>query len=268
MVVLFREASASCGVAGGTELSQLAGRRTPSRVVLGASGHTLSKKARRGDERTIVPFAEAVPGPAAERARVDVPIMVNGAWVTATLVAFHGLVDPAEHLALVFGQNLAGRPLVRIHSECLTGDVFASTRCDCGPQLRETIGRLVEAGGVLLYLRQEGRGIGLYAKLDAYRLQDEGLDTYEANRRLGFPEDMRDYRVAVQMLRALGIHSVRLLTNNPDKVSALRRWGIDVAEVIPTGVHVTERNHRYLQAKARYAGHGLPLLETRPPEEG
>lgn len=199
--------------------------------------------------------------------RVDVPIHVGGRWVTTTLVTFRGLVDAGEHVALLFAPTRE-QPLVRVHSECLTGDVFGSGRCDCGPQLREAVHRLVQAGGVLLYLRQEGRGIGLYAKLDAYRLQDQGLDTYEANRHLGLPDDMRDYRVAVQMLRALGIGSVLLLTNNPDKVAALRRWGIEVAEVIPTGLHLTERNRRYLLAKAHRAGHGLPLLETWNTEEG
>ena len=121
-------------------------------------------------------------------------------------------------------------PLVRLHSECLTGDVFGSQRCDCGPQLREAVERIADAGGFLLYLRQEGRGIGLYAKLDAYALQDAGLDTYEANLALGFAADERDYTVAAQMLRALGVSRVALLSNNPDKAAQLTGLGITVTE--------------------------------------
>ena len=117
---------------------------------------------------------------------------------------------------------------MRLHSECLTGDVFGSQRCDCGPQLREAVERIATAGGFLLYLRQEGRGIGLYAKLDAYALQDDGLDTYDANLALGFGADERDYTVAAQMLLALGVRRVALLTNNPDKVHQLERLGIEV----------------------------------------
>jgi GTP cyclohydrolase II len=169
------------------------------------------------------------------------------------------LADGAEHLALVFGDPV--RPLVRLHSECLTGDVFGSARCDCGPQLREAVERIDAAGGVLLYLRQEGRGIGLYAKLDAYSLQDAGLDTYQANTALGLPEDARDYTAAAQMLAALGIGEVDLLTNNPDKVRQLRERGVTVAATVPTGVHATPDNLRYLDAKVRHANHTLALPE-------
>jgi GTP cyclohydrolase II len=169
------------------------------------------------------------------------------------------LADGAEHLALVFGDPV--RPLVRLHSECLTGDVFGSARCDCGPQLREAVERIDAAGGVLLYLRQEGRGIGLYAKLDAYALQDAGLDTYQANTALGLPEDARDYTAAAQMLAALGISEVDLLTNNPDKVRQLRDRGVTVAGTVPTGVHATPDNLRYLDAKVRHTNHTLVLPE-------
>ena len=124
-------------------------------------------------------------------------------------------------------------PLVRLHSECLTGDVVGSTGCDCGPQLQETVGRLAEHGGVLLYLRQEGRGIGLYNKIDSYVLQDGGFDTFQANRLLGRGDDEREYGVAADMLRALNLCRVRLLTNNPDKVGQLRAHGIDVVDVVP-----------------------------------
>jgi GTP cyclohydrolase II len=148
---------------------------------------------------------------------------------------------------------------VRVHSECLTGDVFGSDRCDCGPQLREAVERVAAVGGVLLYLRQEGRGIGLYAKLDAYALQDEGLDTYDANLALGYGADERDYTVAAQMLEALGVHRVALLTNNPDKVEQLRGLGVDVAARVPTGVHVNRTNAAYLATKVRRQRHVLEL---------
>jgi len=148
-----------------------------------------------------------------------------------------------------------GLPLVRLHSECLTGDVFGSQRCDCGPQLRESLERISASGGYLLYLRQEGRGIGLYPKLDAYSLQDLGLDTYEANVALGYREDERDYTAAAQMLLALGAGAVALLTNNPDKVAQLRGLGIDVVDRVPTAVHRSAANSRYLAAKSQRAAH-------------
>jgi GTP cyclohydrolase II len=152
-------------------------------------------------------------------------------------------------------------PLVRVHSECLTGDVFGSARCDCGPQLDEALRRVAADGGVVLYLRQEGRGIGLYNKLDAYLLQDDGLDTFEANRRIGRGADERDYTVATEMLSALGITRIRLLTNNPDKVSQLAAHGVTVVEPVRTEVHLTPENLRYLRAKAGVAGHALRLVE-------
>jgi len=145
-------------------------------------------------------------------------------------------------------------PLVRLHSECLTGDVLGSQRCDCGPQLREAVERISESGGYLLYLRQEGRGIGLYNKLDAYALQDSGLDTYEANTALGFGKDERDYTVAAQMLLALGIDDIDLLTNNPDKGAQLEAAGIRVNRQVPTRLHLSPGNGRYLAAKA-WRGH-------------
>jgi GTP cyclohydrolase II len=139
--------------------------------------------------------------------------------VTAEVVTFHGLADGAEHVALVLGDpGPAATALVRLHSECLTGDVFGSARCDCGPQLREAVERIAGTGGVLLYLRQEGRGIGLYNKLDAYALQNQGLDTYQANLALGLPEDARDYTAAAQMLAALadaGTLGVTIATEAP-----------------------------------------------------
>ena len=195
------------------------------------------------------------------RTRVPVPLRFgDGYRVDAELVTFHGLVDGQEHVAIVLGEPAAGSvPLVRLHSECLTGDVFGSARCDCGPQLREAVEQIADRGGVLLYLRQEGRGIGLYNKLDAYALQDQGLDTYEANAALGLPEDDRDYTSAAQMLRALGITRLDLLSNNPDKAEQLRDLGIDVQHRVPTGVFTTPHNVRYLRAKVLQTQHTLPL---------
>lgn len=153
-------------------------------------------------------------------------------------------------------------PLVRLHSECLTGDLLGSARCDCGPQLDEALALLSRRGGALLYLRQEGRGIGLANKLDAYLLQDAGADTFEANRLLGRDDDERDYATAAAMLHALGLTRVLLLTNNPDKERQLRAHGIDVVRSVPTGVHRTPANSAYLEAKAR-SGHRLPLSSAR-----
>jgi GTP cyclohydrolase II len=200
---------------------------------------------------------------ATQRARVRVPLRFHdGYGVDAELVTFHGLVDGQEHLALVLGDPAPGTaPLVRLHSECLTGDVFGSARCDCGPQLREAVERIADRGGILLYLRQEGRGIGLYNKLDAYALQDQGLDTYEANAALGLPEDARDYTAAAQMLTALGVDELDLLSNNPDKAQQLRDLGVGVRGRVPTGVFTTAHNVRYLRAKVLQTQHTLPLAE-------
>lgn len=199
--------------------------------------------------------------PAAVRTKVRVPLRFPDGWGTvADVFTFTGLVDGKEHLALGIGdyENVPV-PLVRPHSECLTGDVFGSQRCDCGPQLREAVERIGERGGYLLYLRQEGRGIGLYAKLDAYALQDGGLDTYEANLALGRGEDERDYSAAAQMLGALGAGRIRLLSNNPDKARQLAALGTEVTERVPTGVHVSDANVRYLRAKVEHTGHTLAL---------
>ena len=187
------------------------------------------------------------------------------------MLTFDGLVDKLDHLALGLGAMARwpvslpatdSVPLVRPHSECLTGDVFGSQRCDCGAQLREAVERIAETGGYLLYLRQEGRGIGLYNKLDAYVLQDAGLDTYQANVALGHEADERDYTAAAQMLHALGSTRVALLTNNPDKIDQLDRLGITVTDQVPTGVHVSATNAGYLAAKVRHGGHTLHLLRS------
>ena len=197
------------------------------------------------------------------RTQVSVPLRFADGYVTeARVFSFDGLVDGREHLTFGLGDVPGGNdrvPLVRPHSECLTGDVFGSERCDCGPQLREAVERIADSGGFLLYLRQEGRGIGLYAKLDAYALQDMGLDTYEANLALGHREDERSYVAAAQMLHALGVSEVALLSNNPDKARQLRRCGVSVAAQVPTGVHLSAANGRYLAAKAQRGAHTLGL---------
>ncbi|MER7670288.1 GTP cyclohydrolase II [Kitasatospora sp. NPDC058162] len=201
------------------------------------------------------------PGSATVRSRVRIPLTFpDGYRADAEVSTFHGLADGAEHLALALGTVPdGGTPLVRLHSECLTGDVFGSDRCDCGPQLRESVERISEAGGYLLYLRQEGRGIGLYNKLDAYALQDSGLDTYDANTALGLPEDGRDYTAAAQMLATLGVEGIDLLSNNPDKAAQLAGLGITVRRRVPTGVHLSASNVRYLTAKVERTGHSIEL---------
>ncbi|HRI01622.1 MAG TPA: GTP cyclohydrolase II [Saprospiraceae bacterium] len=146
-------------------------------------------------------------------------------------------------------------PLVRIHSECLTGDALGSMRCDCGFQLQESLRLIQEEGGLLIYLRQEGRGIGLHEKIQAYRLQDQGLDTVEANLRLGHPADQRNYKEAAQILRHYGIHKARLLTNNPEKLSQLEQEGIQITERIPLVKAMDEFNEKYLQTKKEKFGH-------------
>ena len=164
-----------------------------------------------------------------------------------------------EHVALSMGDLSGPDPvLVRVHSECLTGDAFGSLRCDCGPQLNAALAAVAERGwGCVLYLRQEGRGIGLHAKIQAYHLQDQGADTLDANLMLGHPADGRDYTVAATMLNSLGAGQISLLTNNPDKVEQLRSYGIDVVERIPLVVGVGDDNREYLKTKAERMGHQL-----------
>jgi GTP cyclohydrolase II len=193
------------------------------------------------------------------RRRIRIPLRLADDYsTTATVVSFTGLTDAQQHVALELGQPAATRlPLVRLHSECLTGDVFGSQRCDCGPQLREAFERITKHGGYVLYLRQEGRGIGLYDKLDAYALQDRGLDTYDANLALGHRADERDYTSAAQMLYALGANRIALLSNNPDKGAQLTRLGITIARQVPTALHLTGTNATYLATKARRGGHDL-----------
>ncbi|KKB35006.1 bifunctional 3,4-dihydroxy-2-butanone-4-phosphate synthase/GTP cyclohydrolase II [Bacillus thermotolerans] len=166
-----------------------------------------------------------------------------------------------EHVALIKGEVNDGEPvLVRVHSECLTGDVFGSNRCDCGPQLHAALMQIEKEGrGVLLYMRQEGRGIGLINKMKAYKLQEQGYDTVEANEQLGFADDLRDYGIGAQILRDLGIQEMRLLTNNPRKITGLKGHGLEVVERVPIEMPAKEENRRYLETKIEKLGHYLHI---------
>ena len=170
--------------------------------------------------------------------------------------SYHSKVDGKTHLALVHGTINPEKPvLCRVHSECLTGDVFGSRRCDCGSQLHAAMRRVAQEGGVILYLRQEGRGIGLSAKLHAYKLQEQGYDTVDANIKLGFPPDLRDYGVGAQILRDLGVRHLRLLTNNPLKIQGLSGHGLDVVEHVPISIQPHAENKHYLDTKRDRMGH-------------
>ena len=192
-------------------------------------------------------------------ARAQLPVV--GAE-DAEIVAFRSDADATDHVALIIGQRDGSPPLVRIHSECLTGDVLDSLKCDCGPQLHHAIRAMADGGngsrwGVLLYLRQEGRGIGLVNKLRAYALQDQGYDTVDANTRLGFAIDARDFAVAARMLALLNVAALRLLTNNPDKVAGLSGEGVTVLERVPHQIPANPHNERYLATKRDRTGHQL-----------
>jgi GTP cyclohydrolase II len=211
----------------------------PTGVAIAVSAQAIAREDRRPEVELVA------------RAKLPLDDMPD-----TQIVAFRASDDGQEHVALLIGASGGKPPLVRLHSECLTGDVFGSLKCDCGPQLREAL-RIIGAagGGVLLYLRQEGRGIGLANKLRAYALQDRGLDTVDANQRLGFADDERDYAHAAAMLRALGITEVRLLTNNPAKVSGLEGVGIKVVERVAHRMPANPHNADYLATKRKKSGH-------------
>lgn len=179
------------------------------------------------------------------------------------IVGYVNKINGEHHVALVKGDVSDGAPvLARVHSECLTGDAFASLRCDCGEQFSEAMNEIKKSGkGILLYMRQEGRGIGLINKIKAYALQDQGMDTVEANLALGFPEDMRDYGIGAQILSDLGVKKVKLMTNNPKKLSGITGYGIEVVKRVPIQMNHNERNEYYLKTKKRKMGHILNFKE-------
>jgi 3,4-dihydroxy 2-butanone 4-phosphate synthase/GTP cyclohydrolase II len=181
-----------------------------------------------------------------------------------TVIAYRSQTDPAEHLALVMGDVATDDPvLVRVHSQCLTGDVFHSLRCDCGEQVEMAMKRVASEGrGVVLYMRQEGRGIGIHNKIKAYALQDKGMDTVEANLSLGFKADQRDYGVGAQILADLGVRNMRLMTNNPKKMSGLASYGLTITEQLPITTEPNPHNRRYLQTKQKKMGHLLKIADN------
>jgi 3,4-dihydroxy 2-butanone 4-phosphate synthase/GTP cyclohydrolase II len=190
-------------------------------------------------------------------ASTRIPLQDKGDF---NMTVFANELDNAEHFALVKPPLFANRvPLVRIHSECITGDILGSCKCDCGKQLEQSLSLIAEEGGVLIYLRQEGRGIGLANKLKAYALQEQGLDTVDANHQLGLPVDSRNYAIAYQILKYFGIDAIRLLTNNPAKIAAVDRYGIKVVERVPLEVEPTKESHRYLKTKKERMGHLLAI---------
>lgn len=193
--------------------------------------------------------------------RKEVEVNLPTAYGTFKAIAYTNILDDKEHIALVKGEIKPNQPtLVRVHSECLTGDIFGSYRCDCGPQLHAALTQIEEEGnGVLLYLRQEGRGIGLINKLKAYVLQEEGLDTVEANEKLGFTADLRDYGIGAQILKDIGIRQMRLLTNNPRKRAGLEGYELEVVERVPLEKGLHDENRKYLQTKKTKLGHFLHM---------
>jgi len=235
------------------ELARLAGV-LPAFLVLDTADDT----APQTSAADLAAFKDPAHLQIAARARLPVHALEQ-----AEIVAFRARDDLREHVALIIGPQSGDRaPLVRLHSECLTGDVLGSLKCDCGPQLDSALARMAgeaQAGGwgVLLYLRQEGRGIGLVNKLRAYQLQDQGFDTVDANTRLGLPAEARDFPVAARMLELLGVKAIRLLTNNPEKVVALQAAGVTVSERVPHALPTNPHNERYLATKRDRAGHLL-----------
>ena len=241
----FRTVAAPAGLATALRLARIAGL-LPAFFV-GGTGATEAHVTAADLDAQVDPARLVL----ATRARLP----VDGAE-QAEIVAFRAPDSTDEHVALLIGQPNGAPPLVRLHSECLTGDVLGSLKCDCGPQLQAAIAAIAHEGwGILLYLRQEGRGIGLVNKLRAYRLQDQGFDTVDANVRLGFAVDARDFGVAARMLRLLDQQQVRLLTNNPAKVAGLAAAGVEVVERVPHVLPPNPHNERYLATKRDRTGH-------------
>ena len=244
--------------AAGMELARLAGILPAFLVDPANVGPTGLSEAQDVSPSDLTDWKDTVHLAIATRARLPV-----AAAEDAEIVAFRSADDLREHVALVIGtQNADRAPLVRLHSECLTGDILGSLKCDCGPQLDAALRAMADearAGGwgVLLYLRQEGRGIGLINKLRAYRLQDQGFDTVDANNRLGLPTEARDFPVAARMLELLGVGAIRLMTNNPAKVAALEATGVTVTERVPHQLPPNPHNARYLETKRDRTGHIL-----------
>lgn len=196
------------------------------------------------------------------RLKTSVDIPIEGVPQCTRFASFEG-VDK-EHFALLIGDYQTPPVLTRIHSECLTGDVFGSRRCDCGAQLKEALQLMTaRGGGVLIYLRQEGRGIGLYSKFEAYQLQADGIDTFTANQMLGYADDLREFESAAAMLQALGIQVIDLITNNPIKASSLRRCEITINRLIPSGVFLTAENEAYLRSKISKKQHTINLTSRK-----
>lgn len=194
-----------------------------------------------------------------EAATARIPLQNKGDF---NMTVFANDLDLKEHFALVKPPEFANQvPLVRIHSECITGDIFGSCKCDCGKQLEQSLSQIAEEGGILIYLRQEGRGIGLANKLKAYALQEQGLDTVDANCKLGLPIDNRDYSIAYQILKYYGVDTIRLLTNNPLKIAAVEHYGVTVTQRVPLEVVPTAENHCYLKTKKEKMGHLLAINE-------
>ncbi|MCH2058376.1 MAG: GTP cyclohydrolase II RibA [Thalassotalea sp.] len=193
------------------------------------------------------------------RARVSLKVG-SKSDIDAEIISFTCFDKDNEHVAIVFKQADLNQdvPLVRVHSECLTGDVFHSSRCDCGEQLDEAIETMADIGGVILYMRQEGRGIGLYNKIDAYVLQSQGLNTYQANNELGFDDDQRSFEHAIAMLNAMDIDAIKLMTNNPRKAKALSEH-VDVQAIVNTQVHMKSDNKEYLAAKKQHGKHDISI---------
>ncbi len=229
-------------------LARLA-RLLPGFFVRAVAGDVMAQT----DAAAIAAYADPRRLEIAARARLPVSASEAG-----EIVAFRSPANPDDHVALILGQRDGSPPVVRLHSECLTGDVLGSLKCDCGPQLDAALRAMADAPwGVLLYLRQEGRGIGLVNKLRAYQLQDQGFDTVDANTRLGFPVDARDFAIAARMLELLAIPAVRLMTNNPEKVARLEAEGVRVVERLPLTLPTNPHNARYLQTKRDRTGHAL-----------